>query len=142
LAHRPDADSFELHECEVPILVPVEKERNTHHPNAVNHQSMASSTASRMLRNPKVRLATKMVASLAVPAVPILYWYKSALDDRSAKAEEVRTKVRIPNVQTIDDLMVENPLPTTEIEFSAVLLSLDVPVLISTSVHSIAKAAS
>mmetsp|Transcript_1867 Transcript_1867/g.4013 ORF Transcript_1867/g.4013 Transcript_1867/m.4013 type:complete len:312 (+) Transcript_1867:207-1142(+) len=72
---------------------------------------MASSTASRMLRNPKVRLATKMVASLAVPAVPILYWYKSALDDRSAKAEEVRTKVRIPNVQTIDDLMVEKCHP-------------------------------
>lgn len=63
------------------------------------------------LSYPRLRLAGKMVASLAVPAVPVLFWWKMAVDDRAERAEEVRTKVRIPNVQTIDDLMVEKCKP-------------------------------
>eukprot|EP00566_Odontella_aurita_P020017 CAMPEP_0113553022 /NCGR_PEP_ID=MMETSP0015_2-20120614/15382_1 /TAXON_ID=2838 /ORGANISM="Odontella" /LENGTH=291 /DNA_ID=CAMNT_0000454045 /DNA_START=121 /DNA_END=996 /DNA_ORIENTATION=- /assembly_acc=CAM_ASM_000160 len=52
-----------------------------------------------------------MVASLAVPSVPVLFWWKSAVDDRAKRAEDVKTKIRIPSVQTIDDLMVEKCKP-------------------------------
>eukprot|EP00546_Thalassionema_frauenfeldii_P004750 CAMPEP_0178922808 /NCGR_PEP_ID=MMETSP0786-20121207/16364_1 /TAXON_ID=186022 /ORGANISM="Thalassionema frauenfeldii, Strain CCMP 1798" /LENGTH=292 /DNA_ID=CAMNT_0020597223 /DNA_START=167 /DNA_END=1048 /DNA_ORIENTATION=+ len=48
-----------------------------------------------------------MAAIVVVPTVPIIVWYKSACDDRHAHAEQVRTKVRVPNVQTVDDLLVE-----------------------------------
>jgi len=48
-----------------------------------------------------------MAAIVITPTIPILVWFKSARDDRHAHAEEVRTKVRVPNVQTVDDLLVE-----------------------------------
>lgn len=59
----------------------------------------------------KLRFAAKAVVSVFVPAIPVLVWWKSASDDRKYRAEEVRTKVRIPNLQTIDDLMVEKCRP-------------------------------
>uniref|UniRef100_A0A7R9Z800 Uncharacterized protein n=1 Tax=Pseudictyota dubia TaxID=2749911 RepID=A0A7R9Z800_9STRA len=59
----------------------------------------------------KVRLAGKMAASLVVPSLPVLFWWKTSVDDRRERAEEVRTKIRIPNVQTIDDLIVEKCKP-------------------------------
>lgn len=59
----------------------------------------------------KLQVAGKVAAAVAVPAVPVLFWWKSAIDARQKKAEEVRTIVRVPNVQTIDDLMVEKCKP-------------------------------
>lgn len=56
-------------------------------------------------------LAGKMIASLGVPAVPILVWWKGSHDDRLAHEESVETKVRIPNVQTVDDLLIEKCQP-------------------------------
>ena len=66
-----------------------------------------SSTTMSAASHPKLRILGMMAGSLAVPAIPVLVWWKSATDERAAHTEEVRTKVRVPNVQSIDDLMVE-----------------------------------
>lgn len=59
----------------------------------------------------------KMAACVVVPSIPIGVWFYSATQDRKAKQEEVRTKVRVPNVQTIDDLMIEKCKPGDVILF-------------------------
>jgi len=53
----------------------------------------------------------KVSASLLVPAVPIGGWYYKAIGNRKVKQKEVRTRVRVPNVQSIDDLMIEKCQP-------------------------------
>lgn len=55
----------------------------------------------------KLEFLGKVTASLILPAIPIATWYYSAHEDRKAKLKEVSSKVRIPNVQSIDDLMIE-----------------------------------
>jgi hypothetical protein len=59
----------------------------------------------------RVRVLKKMGAGLAVPSLPVLAWWKWAVDQRHRKAEEVQTKIRLPNVQNIDDLMIERCRP-------------------------------
>lgn len=54
---------------------------------------------------------TRIGSSLIIPAIPIGGWYYTANQDRHSKSEEIRTKVRVPNVQTIDDLMIEKCQP-------------------------------
>jgi hypothetical protein len=53
----------------------------------------------------------RMVAGGAVASVPVLAWWKMAYDGRQKKDEEVRTKVRVPNLQTVDDIMIERCRP-------------------------------
>jgi len=55
------------------------------------------------------RLATlkHMAVAIVVPTVPVMAWWKWASDDRHQRLESVRTKVRVPNVQTVDDLLIE-----------------------------------
>jgi len=52
-----------------------------------------------------------MTASLFLPAVPVAAWYYTAVQARREREEQVRTKVRVPNVQTIDELMIEKCKP-------------------------------
>ncbi|KAL3901093.1 MAG: hypothetical protein SGARI_006126 [Bacillariaceae sp.] len=52
-----------------------------------------------------------MAVGASVSAIPVLLWWKWAIDARTKKAEEVRTRVRVPNVQTIDDIMIERCRP-------------------------------
>lgn len=59
----------------------------------------------------KGRIASQLGAALLVPSLPIGAWYYTATQDRHRNSEDVRTKVRIPNVQTVDDLMVEKCQP-------------------------------
>mmetsp|Transcript_27030 Transcript_27030/g.31448 ORF Transcript_27030/g.31448 Transcript_27030/m.31448 type:complete len:311 (+) Transcript_27030:68-1000(+) len=66
---------------------------------------MASANATRL------KVLTKFGVSLLIPSIPIGAWYISAINDRKTKIEEVRTKVRVPNIQTIDDLMIEKCQP-------------------------------
>ena len=56
------------------------------------------------------RLATlkHMAVAIVVPTVPVMAWWKWASDDRHQRLESVRTKVRVPNVQTVDDLLIES----------------------------------
>lgn len=65
----------------------------------------------------KLNVAIKVAATIIVPSVPVGVWYYSAVQDRKAKAEQVRTRVRVPNVQTIDDLMIEKCKPGDVILF-------------------------
>ena len=53
----------------------------------------------------------RMALGAIVPSVPVLVWWKYAVDNRRAKEEEVRTRVRVPNVQSVHDLLVEK-VPT------------------------------
>ena len=65
----------------------------------------------------RVRVLKKMATGLAVTSVPILIWWKMSTDQRRQREEEVRTKVRVPNVQTIDDMMIERCRPGDVILF-------------------------
>jgi hypothetical protein len=58
-----------------------------------------------------------MAAVVVVPSVPVLVWWKYARDDRLSHTRQVETKVRVPNLQTIDDLMVEKCQPGDVILF-------------------------
>ncbi len=64
-----------------------------------------------MSRPSTLKLFSRIGSSLLVPAIPVGMWYYTADQDRKQKYEEVRTKVRVPNVQTIDDLMIEKCQP-------------------------------
>ena len=59
----------------------------------------------------RVRVLQKMAAGTVVSCIPVGIWWKYALDARHKRAEDVRTKVRVPNVQSIDDLMIERCRP-------------------------------
>jgi hypothetical protein len=59
----------------------------------------------------RVRVLKKMAAGAAVASTPVLVWWKWATDERQVRAEDVRTRVRVPNVQTIDDIMIERCRP-------------------------------
>lgn len=65
----------------------------------------------------RLRVARRMATMVVVPSVPVLVWWKYARDDRQRQLQEVQTKVRVPNVQTIDDLMVEKCQPGDVILF-------------------------
>lgn len=66
----------------------------------------------RQIFTPKrIRVLQKIAAGGAIASVPVLGWWKLAYDERQKRAEEVRTKVRVPNVQTIDDIMIERCRP-------------------------------
>eukprot|EP00980_Cylindrotheca_fusiformis_P004066 scaffold880_cov132-Cylindrotheca_fusiformis.AAC.62 len=73
--------------------------------------SSAGSRIRQFFTPKRVRVAKKIAAGGAVASVPVLVWWKLAIDKRQQKAEEVRTKVRVPNVQTIDDIMIERCRP-------------------------------
>ena len=59
----------------------------------------------------RLKVLSHMTAIVLVPTIPVLIWWKVARDDRETHAESIRTKVRVPNVQTIDDLLVEKCRP-------------------------------
>ena len=49
------------------------------------------------------RTLGRMAVGVVTPAIPAAIWYKYANDQRHKRSEEVRTRVRLPNVQTVDD---------------------------------------
>jgi len=55
----------------------------------------------------KLYLLGKITAGAILPAIPEEVWYYQAVEDRNARLEEVRSQVRIPNDQMVDDLMIE-----------------------------------
>lgn len=58
-----------------------------------------------------------MAIGVVTPTVPALVWWKYAHDQRQKRAQDVRTRVRVPNVQTVDDIMVEKCRPGDVILF-------------------------
>lgn len=74
--------------------------------------------ASQFLSNaPRARLLLQLSASALVPAIPILYWSHDAKSKRAQREYEVASKLRIPSVQTVDDLMMEKCQPGDVILF-------------------------
>uniref|UniRef100_A0A7S4AA34 Uncharacterized protein n=1 Tax=Pseudo-nitzschia australis TaxID=44445 RepID=A0A7S4AA34_9STRA len=59
----------------------------------------------------RVQVLKKMGAGAVVSSIPVFVWWKWAIEQRHKRAEDVRTRVRVPNVQTIDDLMIERCRP-------------------------------
>jgi hypothetical protein len=52
-----------------------------------------------------------MAAGGAVSAVPVVVWWNWSNQQRTKREEEVRTRVRVPNIQTMDDIMIERCRP-------------------------------
>jgi hypothetical protein len=59
----------------------------------------------------RTQVAIRMAAVVVVPTIPIMAWWREAKLERAKRTEDVKTKIRIPNVQTIDDLMLERCRP-------------------------------
>ena len=59
----------------------------------------------------RLKVLSRVAAVIVVPTIPILLWWKLAVDDRATHLVEVQTTVRVPNVQTVDDLLVEKCQP-------------------------------
>jgi hypothetical protein len=59
----------------------------------------------------RIRVLKKIGAGAVVTSIPIMVWWKWSIDQRKKRAEDVQTRVRVPNVQTIDDLMIERCRP-------------------------------
>lgn len=79
---------------------------------------MDSTTGSMTTRAAKIRtIVGGLTASIIIPAVPISIWWYNAQEEREQHAESVRTKVRIPGVQTTDDRLIENIKPGDVIVF-------------------------
>ncbi|KAL7531442.1 hypothetical protein ACHAWF_003772 [Thalassiosira exigua] len=71
----------------------------------------AGKLLSRLNADPRAKLALQLALSAAIPAAPILYWSRNAKEEREERRREVATRMRIPSVQTIDELMVEKCQP-------------------------------
>lgn len=72
---------------------------------------MASRLLSHLRHSPRTKLALQLAAAALVPAVPVLYWSRHAAREREAQRQEVATRIRLPSVQTVDDLLVERCQP-------------------------------
>ncbi|KAL3760976.1 hypothetical protein ACHAWU_009655 [Discostella pseudostelligera] len=73
---------------------------------------MASKLFSHLNNHPRTKLAIQLsFATIFIPSIPILFWSHNAKKEREEREHEVATKLRIPSVQTIDDLMVEKCQP-------------------------------
>lgn len=64
-----------------------------------------------LLTPKRARVLRKMAAGFAVSSVPVVIWWKWSNDQRNKREEEVKTRVRVPNVQSIDDIMIERCRP-------------------------------
>jgi hypothetical protein len=60
-----------------------------------------------MTMSTRMQVVTRLAGVILVPTVPVVIWWKMAHDDRALHQEQVRTKVRIPSVTTMDELMIE-----------------------------------
>jgi hypothetical protein len=60
----------------------------------------------------RIRVWKKIGTGGLVASIPVVIWWKWAVDQRQHRADEIRSKVRLPsNVQSIDDMMLEQCRP-------------------------------
>lgn len=77
-----------------------------------NNNGISMSERFKNIFTPKrIRILKKMGGGAIISSIPVFIWWRWALDERQKKIEDVRTRVRVPNVQTIDDLMIERCRP-------------------------------
>ena len=87
---------------------------NAQHPNA----STTSTTKMRQMVTPKhVRFMKILGIGIVGPTVPILIWWNWSSKQRAKQIEASKSKVRVPNVQTVDDLLIERCRPGDVILF-------------------------
>jgi len=55
----------------------------------------------------RIQVLGRMAAGVVVAAIPVSLWYKSAHDERVATIDDVRTRIRVPNLETSDDRLLE-----------------------------------
>lgn len=58
-----------------------------------------------------------MGGGLVVCAIPVAVWWKWSSDERHRVTEEVRTRIRVPSIQTTDDLLIQKVQPGDVILF-------------------------
>jgi hypothetical protein len=87
-------------------ISPIDRERN--HPHVIIY-SYFRSTMTILLGSPATRIKVfqQLAGGLIVCSIPVAVWWKSAADNRAIILEQQRTKVRVPNIQDSDDLLVE-----------------------------------
>jgi hypothetical protein len=59
----------------------------------------------------------QMGGGLLVSSLPVVVWWKWAADERARLADDARTRVRVPGLQTTDDLLIEKIQPGDVILF-------------------------
>ena len=80
--------------------------------------SKSSSSFTRLYLTPKrMRLLKTFSIGIIGPSIPILIWWNWSTKQRQEKINESESKIRIPNVQTVDDLLVERCRPGDVILF-------------------------
>ena len=88
---------------------------NAQHPNA---NTSNSTNKMRQVFTPKhVRFMKMLGIGIVGPTVPILIWWNWSSKQRAKQIEASKSKVRVPNVQTVDDLLIERCRPGDVILF-------------------------
>ena len=72
---------------------------------------MSTSHFRNVFTQKRVRVLQKMAAGAAISAIPVIVWWNWSLQQRRKRDEDVRTRVRVPNVQSVDDMMIEQCRP-------------------------------
>lgn len=65
----------------------------------------------------RLQVLSRMAAGLVVATIPVGVWWKVARDERDAVAEDVRTRIRVPGLETSDDRLLEKCQPGDVILF-------------------------
>jgi hypothetical protein len=65
----------------------------------------------------RLQILSRMAGGVVVTAIPVGLWWKSAYNEREAVAEDVRTRIRVPGLETSDDRLLERCQPGDVILF-------------------------
>jgi len=85
--------------------------RLTIQPKASDSASIPSSN-DKIGRTSRLNIAARLAGTFIIlPSIPIGIWWYQALEERKQHAHSVETRVRIPNVQTLDEIIIEKIQP-------------------------------
>jgi hypothetical protein len=65
----------------------------------------------------RLQILSRMAGGVVVASIPVGLWWKSAWNERQAVAEDVRTRIRVPGLETSDDRLLEKCQPGDVILF-------------------------
>jgi hypothetical protein len=78
----------------------------------ITGSSSCSNLLHRIFTRQRIRVLKKMGTGVLVASLPVAIWWKWSVDQRHHRAEEVQSKVRLPdNLQSIDELWLEQCRP-------------------------------
>jgi hypothetical protein len=73
--------------------------------------SISTTTATTTIqqgRSKALQVISRMAGGVVLLAMPVGYWWYTARQERQKIMEEVRTKIRIPGQETMDEIMIAN----------------------------------